>query len=415
MPAPAALPPLPMASSMSGVPAATPGDEASPSPFDQHLQAARTAQGTDATPLSDPPNASDTAQLAANAHEVAAAADTNGKPAQKPNMATLASSSTAPAAKSAVVTEAPLAPSAHADANLIDTALARAQAAPATSGAAGVGAATDVKAVATKAVEPDSQAVASLAGTMLAMLGQISGAAPGAAVTEADSGKITADGAASGRGKAAGVLRQAAAQDGQSGPAVAVTSAASLANAMGNAAGMPAVASSGAHKDRALDALALATSPAPAATSRTLAPVTPALQLSSAPGSSGFAGELGQQVVWLAQQGMQQAKVRLHPEDLGALDVKLSVSQGRVDVVFSAQHPAAVAAVQQSLPQLGHMLAQHGLALGHAEVGQQQGRGAGHARSDGEALATADESGNTPGGGSMGATISRIGLLDAFA
>lgn len=412
MPAPAALPPLPIAPSAPGVPASAPGDDVSPCPFDQHLQAARNAQAADTTPSSNPPNASDAARAAADAQGGAAAADANGKPAQEPNMSKLASAAAAPAANSAAATGAPSASPAQADATLIDSALATAQAA---SAAAGAGAATVAKAVATKAAEPDSQAVASLAGTMLAMLGQISGAATGVAAAEADGGKVSADGAASGRGKATGVLLQATAQDGQPGNAMVGASVAGLANALGNAAGMPTVASAGAHKDHALDALALVTSPAPTATPRTLAPVAPALQLSSAPGSAGFAGELGQQVVWLAQQGVQQAKVRLHPEDLGALDVKLSVSHGRVDVMFSAQHPAAVTAVQQSLTQLDHMLSQHGLALGHAEVGQQQGHGHGHARGDSDASTAADESSNAQSVASMGAATSRIGLLDAFA
>jgi flagellar hook-length control protein FliK len=251
---------------------------------------------------------------------------------------------------------------------------------------------------------------------MLAMLGQISGAAKGTAtVADADGGKVSADGAASGRGKASGVLLQAMAQDGQAGNATPAASAANLANALGNAVGTPAASGADAHKDRALDALALATSPTTAATPATQTAAAPPVQLSSTPGSAGFAGELGQQVVWFAQQGVQQAKVRLHPEDLGSLDVKLSVSHGRVDVVFSAQHPAAVTAVQQSLPQLDQLLSQHGLALGHAEVGQQQSHGHGHARGDGDAAAAADEAGNVQGATSATATASRIGLLDAFA
>ncbi len=99
------------------------------------------------------------------------------------------------------------------------------------------------------------------------------------------------------------------------------------------------------------------------------------LQLQVPAGSPAFGHELGQQVAWLTGQGVKQASIRLHPEELGQLDVKISMNQGRVDVVFNAQHPAAVTAVQQTLPQLDHLLAQHGLSLGHAEVNQQQQRG----------------------------------------
>ena len=84
-----------------------------------------------------------------------------------------------------------------------------------------------------------------------------------------------------------------------------------------------------------------------------------------------------------------------------------------MDVVFSAKHPAAVTAVQQSLPQLDHMLAQHGLSLGHAEVGQQQS-GDGHARGEGRDAAAVDEIGEVQGA-SLPLAASRVGLLDAFA
>lgn len=142
------------------------------------------------------------------------------------------------------------------------------------------------------------------------------------------------------------------------------------------------------------------------------APATPVSVAISAPvGSHGFAPELGQQVAWFVGQDIKQARIRLHPEELGSLDLKISVNNGRVDVVFHAQHPGAVTAVQQSLPQLGQMLAQHGLSLGNAEVGQrdrgdQSGRGG-----PGDSASEVDE---IHGTGPV-TPLSQLGLLDAFA
>ena len=414
MPAPAVLPPLPAAPGLRSAPASVPAGDASPGPFDQHLQAARSAQASDAPPSpADTPSTSNAIRPEAGGAGGASPADAAGKSAQESNMSPVATPSAASAASNASTTGASSGSTASTDASLIDAALATAQAASAV--AAGTGAVAAAKPAATsKTDEPDSDAAASLAGSMLAMLGQITGTASG--VADADGGKVSGDGAASGRGKAAALL-QVAAQGGQASGAASAASMASLAGALGNATGMPEPAGADTHKDRALDALTLATAAAPASmpTSTAQAPVVPQLQLSSSPGSAGFAGDLGQQVVWLSQQGVQQAKVRLHPEDLGSLDVKLSVSHGRVDVVFSAQHPAAVAAVQQSLPQLDHMLAQHGLALGHAEVGQQQSQGNGHARGDGGATSAAGEAGDVQDVTSTAVVASRVGLLDAFA
>jgi flagellar hook-length control protein FliK len=94
------------------------------------------------------------------------------------------------------------------------------------------------------------------------------------------------------------------------------------------------------------------------------------VQLAAPVGTPEFGHELGRQITWMGTHDIQQARIRLHPEELGQVDLKISVSHGRVDVVFSAQHPGAVQALQQSLPQLGQMLNQQGLSLGHSEVGQ---------------------------------------------
>jgi flagellar hook-length control protein FliK len=118
-----------------------------------------------------------------------------------------------------------------------------------------------------------------------------------------------------------------------------------------------------------LPAAQLATLPALGAGTHMLAMAAPL-------GSDGFHQELATQVNWLAGQDVKQARIRIHPEDLGPIDLKVSVSHDHVDVVFSVQHPGTVQALQQSLPQLGQMLAQHGLSLGHAEVGQQGGNNA---------------------------------------
>jgi flagellar hook-length control protein FliK len=124
-----------------------------------------------------------------------------------------------------------------------------------------------------------------------------------------------------------------------------------------------------------------------------------------------FAQELGQQLAWFVGHDVKQARIRLHPEELGSLDLKISVQHNRVDVVFQAQHPGAVTAVQQGLPQLDQMLAQHGLSLGHADVGRhdrgdQPGQGG-----QGEEISGIDE----VAGPAHVTPLTQLGLVDAFA
>jgi flagellar hook-length control protein FliK len=146
---------------------------------------------------------------------------------------------------------------------------------------------------------------------------------------------------------------------------------------------------------------------------QTGAPALAQVQVLAPVGTPAFAAELNQQITWFATQDIKQARIRLHPEELGMLDLKISVQHGKVDVAFTAQHPGAVLALQQSLPQLDQMLAQQGLSLGHSEVGQHgredapgQGRGNGDDR-DG----AIDE---VSGVGAVAVTRS-LNLLDAFA
>ncbi len=95
------------------------------------------------------------------------------------------------------------------------------------------------------------------------------------------------------------------------------------------------------------------------------------LQIPSAPGSPDFTQSLSQHVAWLGSQDIQQAVIHLHPRDLGPLNVNVQVKHNQVDVSFAVQHPGTVHALQQTLPQLDTLLAQQGLSLGQAQVGQQ--------------------------------------------
>jgi len=256
--------------------------------------------------------------------------------------------------------------------------------------------------------EPDDQPASAMAGAMLVLLGSsvaglppVAGGAAAVAGALAQAGKTVASDA-----RAATMLQLGAAGSATAAPVNTMPVAASML-AMAHAV-LPA--STAADKDSSEGRGLAAALPAPAAAT---APVAAhQLQLPSPPGSQSFAQDLGQQVAWLGGQNIKQARIRLHPEELGSLDVSVSVTQGRVDVVFSAQHPAAVSAVQQSLPQLDQMLARHGLSLGHTEVGQHdRGDRRGHAGDGG--TAAVDEIGDVHGG--LPVSLGKVGLLDAFA
>ena len=81
-----------------------------------------------------------------------------------------------------------------------------------------------------------------------------------------------------------------------------------------------------------------------------------------------------------AQPGsMHEARIDLHPQELGAMTVRIAIGSGTAQVQFAADNPAARAALQNALPQLQQMFTAAGLALPQVEVmAQFSGGGSSH-------------------------------------
>ncbi|AWQ18391.1 flagellar hook-length control protein FliK [Pantoea ananatis] len=85
-------------------------------------------------------------------------------------------------------------------------------------------------------------------------------------------------------------------------------------------------------------------------------------------GSNEWQQALGQQIVMFSRNGQQNAELRLHPEDLGAIQIslKLNNDQAQLNMVSSNSHVRA--ALEAALPQLRHALAESGINLGESQV-----------------------------------------------
>ncbi|AFJ03492.1 Flagellar hook-length control protein FliK [Methylophaga frappieri] len=77
-------------------------------------------------------------------------------------------------------------------------------------------------------------------------------------------------------------------------------------------------------------------------------------------------------VSYMAKEGIQQAELRLNPASLGPVEVRLQLQQDQASVTFLAQNQATREALEQALPRLRDSLAEQGLSLTQADVGQQQ-------------------------------------------
>jgi flagellar hook-length control protein FliK len=90
--------------------------------------------------------------------------------------------------------------------------------------------------------------------------------------------------------------------------------------------------------------------------------------LTLAPTQAGWADQVGSQVLLSATAGLQKADLLLHPAELGRVHVQIRIEGGDTGVVFTAEHPAARAALEQSLPQLRDLFSQQGLSLTQTQV-----------------------------------------------
>jgi flagellar hook-length control protein FliK len=106
---------------------------------------------------------------------------------------------------------------------------------------------------------------------------------------------------------------------------------------------------------------------------------------------------MGQRVVMLAANQLKTAEIRLTPAELGPVRVKVSIEDGAANVTFQAAHAVTREALEQALPRLREMLAENGLTLGQADVGDQgvaQGNGDSDSDSAAAGLATDDTGGH---------------------
>lgn len=85
-------------------------------------------------------------------------------------------------------------------------------------------------------------------------------------------------------------------------------------------------------------------------------------------GSSAWAEELGTRMTWMADRGQHSASLRLSPEHLGPLEVRIAIRDDQASVWFGAAHADTRAAIEQALPRLRELFASQGLSLADAGV-----------------------------------------------
>jgi flagellar hook-length control protein FliK len=82
--------------------------------------------------------------------------------------------------------------------------------------------------------------------------------------------------------------------------------------------------------------------------------------------------ELGEKLIWMHKQDIPSAELRLNPQHLGPISIKIDVNQDQATVAFTAQNAAVKEAIEAALPKLREMLGGQQLNLADVNVSQQQ-------------------------------------------
>ena len=82
----------------------------------------------------------------------------------------------------------------------------------------------------------------------------------------------------------------------------------------------------------------------------------------------GWDQAVGERVLWMVNQKLQGAEIKLNPPHLGPIEVRVQLHQDQAQVNFTAQHAVVREALEAALPRLRDMFQGQGMALVNVDV-----------------------------------------------
>jgi len=96
-----------------------------------------------------------------------------------------------------------------------------------------------------------------------------------------------------------------------------------------------------------------------------------------------WSSEMGEKMMWMNKQGLQQAEIHLDPPELGSLTVKVTIDADVASVSFVAASAQVKDLLEGQVQRLREMMAQQGVELAEVDVNvSQQGSGSGQSEDD---------------------------------
>lgn len=129
-------------------------------------------------------------------------------------------------------------------------------------------------------------------------------------------------------------------------------------------------------------------------------------------GSAQWANEIGARLTMMAEQGKHSASLRLSPEHLGPLEIRIAIRDDQASVWFGAAHADTRAAIEHALPRLRELFESQGMFLADAGVFQEAPQDQSRAQLQDTGAGFEAATGEQPGTQAIEVTL---GLVDAYA
>jgi flagellar hook-length control protein FliK len=101
------------------------------------------------------------------------------------------------------------------------------------------------------------------------------------------------------------------------------------------------------------------------------APVHVAQTVQTPPGEPGWDAQVGQRLIWMVNNEIKSAEIKLNPADLGPMEVKVRTEGDKVQVSFHVHNAPVRDAIEQSIPRLREAFTGQGMDLLNVNVSQQ--------------------------------------------
>lgn len=120
--------------------------------------------------------------------------------------------------------------------------------------------------------------------------------------------------------------------------------------------------------------------------------------------------ELGERIVWMNNRAMPFAELRLNPQHLGPISIRIDMNQDQATIAFSAQQASVREAIEAAIPKLREMLGAQQLNLAEINVSQASMSDQSKFTGFGQAAQQQNEGGqkNGRGNGSFGSTENQL-------